>query len=198
MTRALMFLRHVSGGDDWRSAVLYVGLVCGAIVCFSAIFLRFRPADLPAVTVRPSINDPASTNEAKSKSEILKAAMRTPYYKNFLLFIVFASWSFNVPILHIAPFAEDQGISEDDAAFLLAMLGAAQIAGRILHGVFADRFGAVKYVVVWWPFLLTRFKIFEESMSVCCRFLDVQASTNKTRCRPFRSSDLTGSVLTYM
>lgn len=83
-----------------------------------------------------------------SDTQILgKFALKTSYYRYFVGFIAIASLALYIPVVHLNPFAQDKGLSGNQAALLLSMIGAAQIIGRLTHGYVADKVGAVRFVI---------------------------------------------------
>lgn len=72
-----------------------------------------------------------------------------------------ASYGYWVPFVHIVPYARDKGLSAASAAFLVSVMGVANIIGRVVLGTVADRFGrrriiqlalaAMSVSILMWP-----------------------------------------------
>eukprot|EP01114_Cavostelium_apophysatum_P003798 TRINITY_DN13932_c0_g1_i1.p1 TRINITY_DN13932_c0_g1~~TRINITY_DN13932_c0_g1_i1.p1 ORF type:complete len:367 (-),score=29.52 TRINITY_DN13932_c0_g1_i1:16-1116(-) len=81
-------------------------------------------------------------NEVKSKPFILL------FSSGF-----FVGIGYLIPFVHISAYAQDRGIDSSKASLLLSIIGIASTVGRILVGIFADRFGRlfalqITYVVM--------------------------------------------------
>ena len=49
---------------------------------------------------------------------------------------------YNTPFFHIVPYANDEGILDGKAAFILSAFGISSLCGRIVLGSAADKLGA--------------------------------------------------------
>lgn len=78
------------------------------------------------------------------KSSILAAMRRDRVFRILYLDALIASYGFWVPFVHIVPFALDRGLTTAAAAFLVAAMGGANTAGRVLLGGLADRVGRLR------------------------------------------------------
>lgn len=151
---------------DWRTAFIIIGVVVFAGTLIGAQFLRREPDQLPS-----SQNMGKKSARAEVHALSLPAAVRTPQL--WLLGISFMGFGLFLQtiLIHIVPHMTDLAISTTTAASILAAIGGISISGRILIGIFADRFGTrlsliicyatVAASVVWllfshqaWDFLL--------------------------------------------
>lgn len=98
---------------------------------------------MSSMNVQFDVIDHQTTKPALSP---MKIGLNTEYYRLFLGVSLCVMLSFNIPTVHLPSFAEDEGESTGRAGSLLSILGGAQIVGRIVHGYYADRYGAVKCV----------------------------------------------------
>ena len=62
-------------------------------------------------------------------------------------------------IVHIVPHATDKGLSPLIAAQILSTIGISSIAGRLIIGIIADRFGGTLSLVFCYTALITSFAI---------------------------------------
>lgn len=88
-----------------------------------------------------------------SKKFSVDGVYKTRPYIFLFLSAFFLGYGVFIPFAHIVPFAIDQGISPTSASILLSIMGAASIIGRLLLGVFADKFGTLLLLRVCFFFL---------------------------------------------
>ncbi|XP_031773343.1 monocarboxylate transporter 12 [Apis florea] len=79
-----------------------------------------------------------------NKMEHIKSDYKCDSFKNpiFILFIFSnfcTSIGFYIPYIYILPQAEEQGINKQNASYLLAVIGIANIIGRIIMGYISDK-----------------------------------------------------------
>ncbi len=124
---------------DWRFTYLVIGLLVLTVGASAAMFLWRNPEDrglLPDGKVANSAQMPTLTGYT------LAEALRT------LTFWIFcAMWTFMaLPILlvmvHTVPYAISMDIGPVAAASILTVMGASNIAGRLIFGPVADRIGS--------------------------------------------------------
>ena len=116
---------------DWRTAFLVMGAM--VVVAGGAAGL---------VVTSPAPN-PAAGKAAGGETlgiPLDRAVRSRPFLLLFLGFL-FASFGQFTPIAHLVPYAEDQGISPQNAATLLSLLGIGSAVGRFTIGAAADRIG---------------------------------------------------------
>ena len=131
---------------DWRTACLIFGAASTVLLTFLAQFLSRDP---PAAAGTGSAGSPKTAEPLATEPGLtLSEAVRT---RNFWLlcagqFLVF--FCLMVVMIHIAPHARDLGFSAELAAQVLATVGAASIAGRLVMGAVADRLGGKGALIV--------------------------------------------------
>ena len=131
---------------DWRTACLIFGAASTVLLTFLAQFLSRDP---PAAAGTGSAGSPKTAEPLATEPGLtLSEAVRT---RNFWLlcagqFLVF--FCLMVVMIHIAPHARDLGFSAELAAQVLATVGAASIAGRLVMGAAADRLGGKGALIV--------------------------------------------------
>lgn len=97
-------------------------------------FIMLALLGVACVTVRPRLPPRKGTILAPS-------AFRNPSYLLAIGSFVFLVWGVFTPFFYIEEYAVLQGMSADLASYMLSIINAASIFGRILPGFPADRFG---------------------------------------------------------
>jgi len=131
----------------WRTAYTIIGSVTIVVVVLSAQLLRRDPDQMGKI---PYGSDGKSSTLSKAGAQglLFKEALHT-YQVWLLCFVYFCTYFiYNVLVVHMVIFARGQGISQAKAVAIIAFLGGAGIAGRILWGVFADILGNRKAMVL--------------------------------------------------
>ena len=76
----------------------------------------------------------------------------------FLMFVIsnfFTSIGFNMPFIFLTDRAVDEGISEEDAKWLVSAIGISNTVGRVLFGFLADRKG------------VNRLMLYNSALTIC-------------------------------
>ena len=109
----------------WRGA--YVALAAGilALGLLAALLLRQK----------------ASLHQAARDGIGLRAALRTTPFWLLYLALIFSCVGTFVPMVHLAPYALDLGMSEAQGVALVSLIGVGSLLGRFTVGPFADRLG---------------------------------------------------------
>jgi OFA family oxalate/formate antiporter-like MFS transporter len=123
----------------WRSAMLYSGIVFGALIIICAQFLK-PPADLSHCA--------ANQGTAGKNSFTHPQMLRTPAF--WVLFITYfiAMIAGMMTIGHVVAFASDRGLSAMQGALALTVLSVFNGLGRILAGHLSDSFGGKNILTV--------------------------------------------------
>ena len=108
----------------WRTTYVILGVATAVILLVAAIIVA-----------------PAPTHTAALDVVSLRAAMTTGTFRTLYLATFLLSLCLFVPFVLLTPFAEQRGIGEVAAASLVAVIGGASIAGRLVIGPLADRVG---------------------------------------------------------
>ena len=123
----------------WRSATFYLGLASCVGLVFGAFLMSL-----------PNIN-----NTERPAEDELKGFSSN--YQFWLLaacqfFIFFAMFT---TMTHIAPYGKDLGLSIENSALLLSIIGFSSIFGRLAIGFLADRLGSKKtYILCIIPMMI--------------------------------------------
>lgn len=157
------FATYLISNYSWRTAFIVVGIISLILMIFSALWLVKDPGDMglspdnevPEKT--PEVNSP--TDNSDNNVSKLKASNGIPDFTTaqalrmnqyWLLFLswVFLSLSIHMIYIHVVPYAIDSGITPLDAAFILSLLGIANITGRLSLGKLSDTIGRKKMAVI--------------------------------------------------
>lgn len=123
---------------DWRSAMLYIGLMSWALLIPAALLVRKAPAPETAATAE-------MTGDAAGPT--LGQAFRSPQFIVLALTFAACCAAHSGPIFHMVSYAMFCGIAPMAAVTIYSVEGLAGLGGRLLFGVLADRIG-VKPVLI--------------------------------------------------
>jgi MFS family permease len=134
----------------WRGAYFALAALTLAVALPAALAMRTPAAARSAVTGRSSL-------PGKTLGEALRSALFWWFYASAALLCV----GVFVPMVHLAPFAQDAGYSEAQGVALVSLLGLGSLVGRFAIGGVADRLGHMRSLIaiaaglgllflVWW------------------------------------------------
>ena len=131
----------------WRTAYLFVGMVVILIVVTAAQFLRRDPSQLGRLPYG-YVGQSASATGAEISGLSFREALRT--HQVWLISLVYfcTYFIYNILLVHTVIYATGEGLASTQAVGVMALLGAAGIAGRMLMGLFADRIGNKQTMVM--------------------------------------------------
>jgi len=113
----------------WRTAYLTLGLLAFAIgFPLTAAFVRERPAAQQDQDV------------STEKGEPVAKALDTPAFWIIAATVCLYAISVNGAIAHLSALLTDRGVSAGGAAWSVSIIGATGLIGRVLTGLFLDRF----------------------------------------------------------
>lgn len=125
----IQFLIETQG---WRGALLAMAAV-NAVVCGGLYFFAIDPRkDVPARVLEPGETVPLVGRAA------VHAAMRRPAYWGLMLAWVSYAAAFSSLTYHFYPLLLERGLDSTEAVMVLAVIGPAQVAGRVLIRAFAS------------------------------------------------------------
>jgi MFS family permease len=118
---------------DWRTAMFLIGILAWVLLIPAAVFVRQPPV--------PAADAPGADDVPDGPISSLAAALRSRQF--IVLGVVFflCCAAHSGPIFHMVTNAMEQGVAKMTAATVFGVSGLASIAGRLLAGVLADRFG---------------------------------------------------------
>src|SRR5881398_1993756 len=125
---------------DWRVAMLLLGDLAWLVVIPVALLIRNAPSDMGAV----ALGGRSAPQRDYSTAQVLRA----PQFWAIALTHFACCAAHSGPIFHMVTHAIDQGVPALAAASVLGISGLVSIAGRVMTGALADRFGAQRTLVV--------------------------------------------------
>jgi len=133
---------------SWRGALLILGGLV-AHICVCAALFRPPPNHTPSLlTHRKSCDKEEHLKEQTQKPGCYKFPPRKCNTNSSMLHLEFVVYfistsilacGYIIPLVYIVPFAYNCGVSERQAAFLLAIIGIVDIFGNITHSWVIDR-----------------------------------------------------------
>ena len=126
---------------DWRTTMLIVAAVVGAIMIPVSLIVRRPPALAAAVAAAPSAS-PTPQSEMS-----LGEALRSPQFIILLATNFFCCATHSGPIIHTVSYAVSCGIPMITAVTIYSVEGLAGMGGRLAFGLLGDRFGAKRVLV---------------------------------------------------
>lgn len=129
---------------NWRFSYIIISMITLSVTFIAVLFLRPSPGEMGFWPDGKKKSEVFKTSKHKvlNKGEVsLKIAIKSlPFWMIFVSEIV--NYIITVtPLVHIAAFATDCGISTMVAASLLAIIGGFSIVGRLIIGGISDRIG---------------------------------------------------------
>ena len=113
----------------WRAAYLLLGLLAFAVgFPLTAAFVRERPAPQQDADVSSELGEPVAK------------ALATPAFWIIAATVCLYAISVNGAIAHLSALLTDRGVPAAGAAWAVSTIGATSLIGRLLTGLFLDRF----------------------------------------------------------
>lgn len=138
----------------WRNSFVIIAVSVTIIVAGASLFLKRDPEQIGQL---PDGNK-EFVAETGASSFSLRKAMRTSQFWLFCGIFICIWFSANPIWVHIVIHAIDLGITPTSAANILAIMGASGLAGRLLVGGIADKYGYKK--ALFSGFILTSLSLF--------------------------------------
>jgi MFS family permease len=124
----------------WRSSYAIVGAATLVIMVISSQFLRRDPAQMGQLPYGHDATDTAHAGGPISGLTVAEAVRTGQLY--LLAAVYFCTYFlFYVIIAHAVLYATGNDIPAAQAVTIISVIGVAGVAGRVLMGMFADRFG---------------------------------------------------------
>ncbi len=138
---------------DWRTAYIVIGITGLVIIISAAQFLRRDPAQMEQLPDGEEKPNAVSFNSTGGEFSLREAIhLRQFWVIGAIYFLVL--FCANTIIVHIAPHAEDLGVSVTNAASMLSIIGGASIVGRLAMGSAGDRIGNKLALIICFLILL--------------------------------------------
>lgn len=123
------FAQWLIDTHGWRVAYESLGVL--ALVCGLPLTILF-------VKERPMTRDPGSS--VTSSGSTTSEGLHSRVFWTLVVILFLNSVSVNGAITHLSALLTDRGISAQNAAMTLSVLGAASLCGRLITGMLLDRF----------------------------------------------------------
>lgn len=123
----------------WRGAYVLFGIAVLVLGALAAWLLRGSPAEMG---LQPDgAAAPVTKSGAPPPGLELRAVLRHPvFWKLYAVGWLGCLGTF-VPFVHLAPYAQDQGLSRLEGVWLVGLIGVGSTLGRFVLGGIADRMG---------------------------------------------------------
>lgn len=130
--------------QGWRAAMATIGVICWVTLIPAAVLIRRAPE---AGTETGTETAAAAPTPTPKPTPSLRAALGSPHFAVLALTFFFCCAAHSGPIFHMVSYATLCGIAPMAAVSIYGVEGAAGLAGRLLFGIAADRYG-VRPVIV--------------------------------------------------
>ncbi len=130
------FARAMISAYDWRTALVFMGVLALVIVLPASLLVRRPPAP------------PVAHGGAEGRDYTIGQVLRTPQFAAIALAHFACCTAHSGPIFHMVSYAIDCGVPAMGAATVFGTAGLAGLGGRIVCGMAADRVGAKRTLVV--------------------------------------------------
>jgi MFS family permease len=133
----------------WRSALTICAIGLGVVtITIHALVLPGRPAPVIAPAApRVPAPAPAPADSRHDRTGPLVPS-RDPAMLGLTVAFTLSIGAMSAAIVHLIPYLTDHGWSDLRAAIAAGLIGATQVAARVLFGLFADRVAAARLALV--------------------------------------------------
>jgi MFS family permease len=126
----------------WRETFLVVGVVAFGYNALAALLLRRGPASLGLAAYGAAAAPvPAAEDPAPYPGYTLKQVVGTYSFWSIYASVTLGFASYALILVHLVPYATDQGMDPGRAAGAVALLGVGALLGRTVLGTVSDRIG---------------------------------------------------------
>ncbi|MDP2645130.1 MAG: MFS transporter [Desulfobacterales bacterium] len=127
---------------DWRFAYLVIGISVLTVGVCAAVFLRRSPEDVGLLPDGDVAGHGGGAQMPTLTGYSLAETLRMPAFWIFCPMWALMALPILLVIVHTVPYAISMNISTVVAATIFTVMGAANIAGRLVFGSMADRIGS--------------------------------------------------------
>jgi OFA family oxalate/formate antiporter-like MFS transporter len=120
----------------WRGCFVMLAAVIAAVGLPAAFFIRKRR---DAVSANPAARGPYPTP---------LRLWRIPAFRRYYALMSLASFCTLIPYVHMVPAARDLGLSVEDGAALIGLIGVGSFFGRFILAGMGDRFGPTRMLAL--------------------------------------------------
>ncbi|WP_428247630.1 MFS transporter [Ferrovibrio sp.] len=129
---------------SWRQAYLVLGIAAALLGALAVVALRPNPASMglrpDGAGMLPGGPVPTQSSGPPPGLTLAEALRHRRFWLLYLAFGLNCIGTF-VPFVHLAAYAQDQGLSREQGVWLVGLIGAGSMLGRFLLGPVADRVG---------------------------------------------------------
>lgn len=131
---------------SWRTAFIVLGIIAWIVIVGLSVLLVRDPGEVGlladgAKPGNPVQADAKNIKKGNNAGFSLRQALRTNQFWLLGFSWVFFSLSLHMIFVHVVAYAVDSGIAAMDAAYILSLMGLANITGRLLIGKLSDSVG---------------------------------------------------------
>jgi len=141
----------------WRLSYIILGSILLAVVVLSSQLLKRDPSVVEQVADGLDQGNQIDLSPGSEGLSLGEALYTIPFWLFFVMIFCFGSCIFSI-MVHIAAHSTELGISSAGAAKVLATLGGASIAGKLLLGKLSDTIGSRNILI--FSFLLMAAALF--------------------------------------
>ena len=159
------FSNQLIASYGWRSSYTVVGAATFVIIVISSQFLRRDPAQMGQLPYGYDATNTAYAGGPISGLTVTEAVRTGQLY--LLAAVYFCTYFlFYVIIAHAVLYATGNNVPPTQAVTIISVIGVAGIAGRVLMGMFADRFGHKRTMVLGGVLVMVAFALLLISPSI--------------------------------
>jgi len=134
-------------GYGWRLSYIILGSIVLGVVVLCAQFIRRDPAQMGQVAYGDDAEKKKVLKQDTKELSLREAAYTMQFWIVFGMIFSLGFCVFAI-MVHIVPHATEIGISTISAANILATIGGASVAGKVLLGRAADRIGSRQTFII--------------------------------------------------
>lgn len=128
---------------SWEAAYLSFAFLFFAIAVLAMLFIQESPRNLPGST------QSGRTDEAPQLTGLdAREALRTPFFYSITFALMMASFTYSTILAQAGAHWVAEGLSTTSVSIALGLLATAGMAGKVLYGLLAERWGARCCLVV--------------------------------------------------
>jgi MFS family permease len=126
---------------NWRTSFIVIGVVSLSFIVLGSQFLKSNPAEI-GIRIEGKVDETINTNKNPQGSGFtIYQSIHTIQF--WLLFLIFFCFGFYIQtiMVHIVTYAKNYEQILTNPAFIMTIIGALSIIGRVLIGVSGDKIG---------------------------------------------------------
>lgn len=134
----------------WQTTMQVFAVAIVVLGCATALVLRGRPEEvgLHPDGIAPESLAGAVAERREPEGMSLRDAVRLGRFWWYFVAIFLGSIGLFLALVHINPYARQQGLAVTEANLLIGLIGVGNIGGRLLLGRIGDRIGPLRFLVI--------------------------------------------------